>query len=93
MKKAEEAREVRQCHNHHGKAVSKHACGAWLCSACLDEEDCPSCNKPLHVPKPKDEEPDKEENETKEPDAPLPSPPKERPRRREDEANRDFNRL
>ncbi|MEK6851488.1 MAG: hypothetical protein AABY30_03005, partial [Candidatus Thermoplasmatota archaeon] len=91
-KKAEEVREPRKCSAHRGKAVSRHPCGTWLCSACLDEEECPSCRKPLHVPKPRDEE--AEEKEDEEPEAPLPPPPpKERSRRREDEANRDFNRL
>jgi ribosomal protein L37AE/L43A len=91
-KKAEEARDVKRCSPHKAKAVSRHPCGTWLCSACLDEEECPSCRKPLHVAK---STRDEDDAGGEEPEAPLPPPPpKERPpRRRDEDANRDFNRL
>jgi len=90
-KKVEEAREVKRCGPHQAKALSHHACGAWLCSACLDEAQCPQCRKPLHRPKPPTDEEDLEE-----PEAPLPPPPpkdEERPPARRREEDRDFSRL
>ena len=91
-KKTEEVREPRQCRSHKAKAVARHPCGAWLCSACLDEDECPTCRKPLHIPKPPTEDREKET-----PPPPLPPPPpkdeEKPPRRRDEDAQRDFGRL
>ena len=106
-KKAEEVREAHRCKDHQGKAVSKHSCGAWLCSACLDEENCPSCGKALHTPQSpapeiREHHKNKPEAEGAEGDEETPPPPKDEgaetpaprpPRKREDDPQRDFSRL
>ena len=41
------------CSVHHFHGVEKHACGTWLCKACLEGgEACPGCHEPLgHAPR------------------------------------------
>ncbi|HYS72122.1 MAG TPA: hypothetical protein VEM95_06835, partial [Thermoplasmata archaeon] len=85
-KKVEEVRDVKRCVPHQAKAVSRHPCGTWLCSSCLDAEACPSCGNSLHVPKiAVQAKQDPARPGVEEKDRP--------PRRRDEDANRDFSRL
>ncbi len=44
-----------KCEAHHALGIERHACGAWLCKACLEAGGvCGSCNAPL--PRPADRE-------------------------------------
>jgi len=44
-----------KCEAHHALGIERHACGAWLCKACLEAGSvCGSCNAPL--PRPADRE-------------------------------------
>jgi len=37
-----------KCATHHAPGVERHACGAWLCNACIETGSaCPGCNAPL----------------------------------------------
>src|SRR3989441_4730261 len=37
-----------KCAPHHAPGVERHACGAWLCKACVDAGGiCPGCDAPL----------------------------------------------
>src|SRR5438445_5436050 len=39
------------CETHHAPGAERHACGAWLCKACLEAGGaCPSCKAPLVTP-------------------------------------------
>jgi len=40
-----------RCALHHVVGVERHACGAWLCKACLEgAAECPGCHEPLGKP-------------------------------------------
>src|SRR5207302_3569504 len=40
-----------KCETHHAPGAERHACGAWLCKACLEAGGaCPSCKAPLVTP-------------------------------------------
>jgi len=45
--KASEEEKVRRCSPHRAQSVIAHSCGAQLCRACILEDNCPNCGKPL----------------------------------------------
>src|SRR5438445_3977749 len=51
-----------RCESHHAPGVERHACGAWLCKACVDAgATCPGCDAPL--PKAEERESRKKDRE------------------------------